>query len=79
MTYNNPTKSKYSYEVDVLNSQIDKSIGEFKTVKEARKAVKQASLPVGTLVTIRKLEYSEQTPCFSSGIVGSKMHTEFKI
>lgn len=80
MAYNNITKTKFSYEVEILNNDLRNYIlGEFATVKEARAKIKLANLAKNTDVNIWKLKYSEQTMSFNSGVISSKLHAEFSI
>jgi len=80
MTYNNKTKTKFSYEVEILtNDRKTYYLGEFPTVKEARAKIKIANLQKDTLVTIWKYIYSEQSMSFNSAVIDSKLHSEFTI
>ncbi len=80
MAYNNKTKTKFSYEVEILTNDLRNYIlGEFRTVKEARAKIKISNLQKDTLVTIWKYIYSEQTMSFNSGVINSKLHSEITI
>ena len=80
MAYNNKTKTKFSYEVEILTNDLKNYIlGEFPTVKEARAKIKTANLAKNTDVNIWKLKYSEQTMSFNSGVINSKLHAELTI
>lgn len=80
MIYNNTTKSKFAYEVEALNpaQSINKNLGEFATMKEARAAIKSANLPSDTLVTVWKHKYHPQTTSFNSSVESSKLQAEFE-
>ena len=80
MIYNNKTKTKFSYEVEILTNDLKNYIlGEFPTVKEARAKIKTANLQKDTLITIWKYTNSEQTMSFNTGVINSKLHAEFTI
>ncbi len=80
MSYNNKTKSRVSYEVEILTNDLRNYIlGEFPTAKEARAKIKIADLQKDTLITIWKYRNSEQTICWNSSVINSKLHAEFTI
>jgi len=80
MSYNNKTKSKYSYEVEIYTYQKPSYIlGEYATVKEARAAIKSANLAKNTDVVMWKLTYTEKTMSFDSHFTNSLLHAEFTI
>ena len=80
MTYNNKTKSKYSYEVEVYTyKKPSYIIGEFATVKEARAKIKRENLAKNTDINIWKLKYFEQTMSWNSSVINSKLHAQFTI
>lgn len=80
MSYNNKTKSKVSYEVEIFTNDLTNYIlGEFPTVKEARAEIKIADLQKDTLITIWSYQNSEQTMSWNSSVINSKLHAQFTI